>query len=81
MAPTMQKLATPAEPETACSRAVVHGAIADRFVQDLIRALDTDDAGPRSVRAEYAARLAVMLSTAQERGSVLPSAPNAAIQP
>lgn len=68
MAPTMQKGA-PAE--TACSRAVAQGELADGFVQDLIHALDSD-AGQASVRAEYAARLAVLLSkvTNSKEGSV-----------
>jgi len=61
MAPTMKPSAPRAE--TACARAIALGAIADAFVQDLIDALDSVDAGDvRSVRAEFAARLAVMLS-------------------
>jgi hypothetical protein len=67
MAPSMKKAAKPAAAPTACSRAIAHGELADRFVQDLIGALDTDDAGPRSVRAEFAARLAVMLSKNDEK--------------
>jgi hypothetical protein len=69
MAPIMQKAAAG---ETACARAVNHGAIADAFVQDIIKALEAVnavDAG--SVRAEFAARLAVTLSkVTNEEGTV-----------
>jgi len=70
MAPAMKKAAAG---ETACARAVAHGEIADEFVRQLIHAIDSVDAPDRrSVRAEYAARLAVMLSkvTNSEEGSV-----------
>ena len=59
MAPAMKKPA--AGGETARSP-IARGELADAFVQELIHALESVDAdGRRSVRAEFAARLAAML--------------------